>query len=849
MAFRNPVLGGSAHATGRVFSVVPIRGLLGAFLLSAFLPAMGDELRLHSGAGAGTIQLNGSNDRSQILALDSTGQDLTREVTFSIEPASVAVIDSTGFLAPRKNGVAKLVATLAGEEILTATMPIEVKRFTTPRPVSFPNDVVPVFTRQHCNAGACHAKAGGQNGFRLSLLGYEPESDYDNIVRHSRGRRVSPSAPASSFFLMKATGDIPHEGGARLEKESLEYQTILRWIESGLDYRPENDPEVERIEVFPKSIVSQPGTKQQITVTAFYSDGTSRDVTRLVQYESNLPGMAEASETGLLSIGKKTGSTAVLVRFQEHIDTCTVRIPLGAEIPPLPEPKNFIDRHIFDQLSLMGLPLSGGIDDGTFLRRVTLDIVGRIPTIEETESFLSDTNPEKRARKVDALLASADYADHFAGKWAGILRNKVDRGRDWVARDSHAFHAWIRTSLNENKPYDQFASELILASGKAYENPAVGWYRVVKDEKERMENIAQIFLGIRMQCAQCHHHPYERWSQKDYFAFTAFFSTIEQKKINKLPEEDIYFHNRKQAQSKHPVSGEWLRPQLLGAAKPIEIPETRDPRFELADWIRSDENPYFARMVVNRYWKHFFSRGLVEPEDDIRPTNPATHPELLEEIAQQFAESGFDLKQLIRTICNSKTYQRSADPNGENLGDEQNYARYYPKRMTAEILLDSVNDITGASNSFSRQPKGVRAVALPNEKGTSESEFLMMFGRPAMDTACECERTGEANLGQSLHLLNSDKIQDKLTASNGRAALLAKDTERSDEERITELYVHGLSRFPVEEELSIALNHLKKKRAQSAAGPEALSADQAEREAFEDIVWVLINTKEFMFVR
>lgn len=822
---------------------------LGFTLFGILASSQGGELRLHSGTGGGSTVLVGSDDRAQVVVTDSAGRDLTREVTYTLEPADVATIDRSGFLAPKKDGKATLIAKTSGEAPLVAKMPVTVERFGNPRPVSFANDVVPVFTRQHCNAGACHAKAGGQNGFRLSLLGYEPMSDYEQIVKHSRGRRVSPSAPENSYFLMKATGDIPHEGGARLDKESLEYQKILRWIESGLAYRPENDPDVERIDVFPRSIVTRPGAEQQLAVTAYYSDGTSRDVTRVVQYEANDAVMADSSETGLVTVGEKTGSTAVLVRFQEHIDTFSIRIPLGAEVPEMPEPKNFIDRHIFSQLKTMGLPPSPLSEDSKFLRRVTLDIAGRIPTKEEADAFLASEDPDKRAKKIDELLASPDYADHFAGKWAGILRNKVDRGRDWVARDSHAFHAWIRTSLIENKPYDQFASELVLASGKAIENPAVSWYRVVQDQKERMENIAQVFLGIRMQCAQCHHHPYEQWSQEDYFAFTAFFSTIEKKNIRKLPEEDIIFHNRKAARMAHPVTNEMLKPRLLGETASLEIPETRDPRFELSDWMRSEENPYFARMLVNRYWKHFFSRGLVEPEDDIRPTNPATHPELLEELALSFVDSGFDLKELVRTICNSRTYQLSSEPNEANLADEQNFARYYPKRMSAEILLDSINDVTWSQDSFSRQPAGVRAVALPNEKGTTESEFLTMFGRPAMDTACECERKGEANLGQALHLLNSDKIQAKLTAGNGRAAALAKEKERGDEERIAELYLHGLSRQPAPEEMAIALAHLKKKRDQSAADPEALSPEQAEREAFEDIVWVLLNTKEFMFVR
>ncbi|MCB1232290.1 MAG: DUF1553 domain-containing protein [Verrucomicrobiae bacterium] len=829
---------------------IPHRGGVLVALLAclALVPvAKGEGLTVHSGTGGDQVRLNGADDRAQIVVMAKGDRDVTRNASYTIEPTGVAEIDAGGWLRPLRNGAATLTARVGETE--TASIPISVEKFDVPRVISFPNDVVPVFTRNHCNAGACHAKAAGQNGFHLSLLGYEPENDYEQIVTHGRGRRVNPSAPEFSLVLMKACGDIPHEGGARLDKEGADYQTILAWVEKGLPFKPDDDPVVEGIDIYPQSVVTTPGSEQQLSVTGRYSDGTTRDLTRLVQYEANQPEMAEAGEDGLISIKQKTGTTAILVRFQEHIATFTATIPLGSEVKDLPKPKNFIDEHIFERLSLMGLPPSPLIDDGMFVRRVTLDITGRLPTQEETNAFLASTDPEKRARKIDELLDSTDYADFFAGKWAGILRNKVERGVDWIIRDSHAFYAWIRNSLIENKPYDQFASELIVASGKEIENPAVNWYRVVGDQKERMENLAQVFLGIRMQCAQCHHHPYEQWSQDDYYSFTAFFSTIETKNIRKLPEEDIYFHNRKAALMENPATGEKLKPRLLGAPEPVDIPAARDPRFELADWMRSKDNPYFARMLVNRYWKHFFSRGLVEPEDDIRPSNPATHPKLLEDLADHFADSGFDLKDLIRTICNSRTYQLSSMPNDQNEADEQNFARYYPKRLPAEVLLDSVNDITGAKNSFSKQPAGVRAIALPNEKGTVESEFLMMFGRPAMDTACECERTSEANLGQSLHLLNSDTIQTKLTANDGIAAKLAKETDRPDQDRLTELYLHALSRKPAEPELKIALDHLDRKRKASAADPKALTPEQAERQAWEDIVWVLINTKEFMFNR
>jgi hypothetical protein len=829
-----------------------MRPILLAAVLCALAPPRPLEaapLGVRTYAGEGAIALSGGDDCRQVLVTEGGQLDRTREARFAIAPEGIARIDSGGWLEPLADGEALLTVTLPEEGGETLAVPVSVRNAKAIRPLSFPNDVVPVFTRQHCNAGACHAKAVGQNGFQLSLLGYEPLADYDQIVRHSKGRRVSPSAPEASLLLMKASGEIPHEGGARLGKGSEDYRLVHRWIAEGLAFRPDKDPKVTRIEVFPKRLVSRPGGAQQLQVAAWFDDGSVRDITRTAQYEANEPERAEASGTGLVAFSEKPGGTAVVVRFQEHIDTFSVRIPLGGEVGELPAPANFIDAHVHRQLGEMGIPASGGISDGEFLRRATLDIAGRLPSLEETRAFLAEAEPGKRARAVDRLLDSTGYADYFAGKWAGILRNQAGRGTDWVVRDTHAFHAWIRSGLNENKPFDELAAELVLAGGRSVDNPAVTWYRVVEDTKERMENIAQAFLGVRMQCAQCHHHPYEQWSQHDYFAFAAFFSTLERKRVPKLPEEDIYFHNRKPAGMEHPGTKELLPPRLLGAEGPVEIPAAQDPRAALAAWMRSPENPYFARVLVNRYWKHFFGRGLVEPEDDIRPTNPATHPELLEELAASFVASGFDLKELVRTIATSATYQRSSEALEGNAEDEQHYARYYPKRLPAEVLLDSVNDVTGAANSFSRQPQAVRAVALPNERGTVESEFLALFGRPAMETACECERTGEANLGQSLHLLNADAIQTKLSAGNGLAARLAGAADRGDEERVSELYLRALCREPDAGERELALAHLAKKRELSAADPAKLPKEQAEREAFEDLVWVLLNTKEFLFNR
>jgi len=851
------------HFTLKLLAIVLLAGTTDAaakendsFQLTAAVtpvPSPPTTLSIHALAGdpEPVLTINGAEARQQLAVTAHTDdasmpeRDVTREVRYVPQTAGVVEVDAHGFVTPLADGTATIRTELEGAA--SVSIDIEVVNFNKNLPVSFPNDIVPIFSRSGCNTGACHAKADGQNGFSLSLFGYDPDVDFETLVHKSGGRRISPAAPENSLLLLKASGELPHGGGARLEPDSYEYRQLLRWLKAGTPYAPENDPSIERIEIFPKQRVVQPGSEQQLTVTAFMSDGTRRDVTRAVEFESNDEDMTEVDHHGVVHFAEKTGSAAVLARFQEHVDVFSATLPLGGTAPTLPAPNNFIDKEIFSQLSLLGLPASELTSDSDFLRRVTLDIAGRLPPLEESQAFFKSKDPDKRTKQIDHLLGTTDYADFFAGKWSGLLRNKINRNSDWVARSTHAFHDWIRTSIGSNKPFNEFAAELVVASGTVSENPAVAWYRAVTDPKEQMQDIAQVFLGIRMQCAQCHHHPYERWTQDDYYHFAAFFSSIGRKEVYKLPEEDIIYHNRKPAQMQNPNSGEMLKPALLGTAEPLDIPAERDPRHELADWLRSADNPYLARVTVNRYWKHFFGRGLVEAEDDIRDTNPASHPALLNALAQDFADSGFDLKHLMRTICSSRTYQLSSETNGQNADDEQNFARFYPRRLPAEVLLDSINDIAGTDNSFNRQPIGVRAIALPDDSSNKESEFLTMFGRPQMDSACECERTGEANLGQSLHLINSDTIQQKLTSGNGRAAELAKDKERSDEERLAEIYYRALARPPHKQELEIANAHLKKKRELSATDPAALPLATAEQQAFEDILWVVMNTKEFLF--
>jgi len=796
------------------------------------------------------IDLKNSRAGHQLLVTKKTGNletDITHEVDFSATPRGIAEIDAYGHMTPLKNGEVTVTATLAGTTPKApASIKVKVTNQEATPEIHFAHEVVPVFTKYGCNGGGCHGKSGGQNNFRLSLFGYEPWNDHDWLVRESRGRRLSPAAPENSLLMMKATGEIPHEGGIRLEKDSADYTTITSWIRQGMEYdrEAEADLTIDRIAVFPSERVCKPGAPQQLAVTAYFSDGSAKDITRLAIFEANQKGMAEVDERGLVTLKSQTGSTSIMVRFQEHVDVFRATIPLGEKITELPETKNFIDEEIFKKLSLLGLPPSSLSDDESFIRRVTIDVTGRLPSPQETADFLASKAPDKRAKKIDQLLESPDYAAYFAQKWSAILRNK--RTKDTYQRGTYAFHDWLREALQENKPYNQLVTEVVTASGEVGGNPAVAWFRSVKDSKEQMQDLAQVFLGIRMQCAQCHHHPYEKWSQDDYYSFAAFLSSVGRKK-GEQPDEEIIFHKRVAPVMQNPNTKVALKPSTLGG-EALDLPLSEDPRTALASWLTNEENPWFSRMLVNRYWKHFFSIALVEPEDDMRVTNPATHPALLDRLSSHFSENDFDLKELIRTICNSRTYQLSSEPNDHNITDTQNFSRYYPRRLQAEVLLDALNFVSNSKDKFTNQPDGVRATWLPDDKFNGDSFFLTVFGRPEMDSACECERVADANLAQSLHLINSDTVQSKLSHPGGRAAALAKDVKRPDKDRVAELYDYALARNPNEVELKAAQSHLLKKRERATQSEDKeMTPEKAEREAFEDILWALVNTKEFLF--
>jgi hypothetical protein len=817
------LLGGALFGTARVEAAPEPKGLGDPGVLESL--AIGPDL-----AGNGIV-VRGRDARQQVFVTGkySSGQlhDHTRKVTFETSPEGIVDVDSDGLVTPLADGDAKVVATGDGKR---AEIAVHVEGVATQIPINFGNQIAPIFTKLGCNSGGCHGKASGQNGFKLSLLGFYPEDDYEFLVKEGRGRRLFPPAPAQSLLLRKATGITPHGGGKRMEVGSYEYRMLYRWVEQGMPEGSETDPVVTGIACVPEGRVMDRGSEQQITVVATYSDGSTEDVTRMALFEPNDTEMAETTEHGLLKTLDLAGEVAVMARYQGQVATFRSTIPLGAEVASLPTKSNFIDEAVFSKLEVLGIPPSPVADDATFLRRVHIDITGTIPTDEEVQQFLADGSPDKRAKLIDRLLDSPEYADYFANKWNLVLRNKKRAAVN--QSEVLAFYRWIWDGLYENKPYDEFVREVVTASGDFEFNPPVVWYREVDEVNEQVEDTAQLFLGLRIQCARCHHHPFEKWSQNDYYGLAAFFSRVGKKNepggVVRGQVQRI-FHNEGTATATNPRNNERLAPTGLGEPA-FEVVADRDPRQFLVDWMAKPENPFFAKALVNRYWKHFFSRGIVEPEDDMRETNPPANPELLDALATHFVESGFDLKELVRTICNSSTYQLSSLPNDYNLKDKQNFSRYYPKRLSAEVLYDAFHDVTGTTVNFSGFPVGTSAVQLPDP--SVGPYFLKVFGQPQGDTACECERSQEANLAQSLHLLNSQEVQNDI--GRGRANEMSRDKERTDEQKIRELYRWVYSREPVKEELDIALAHIAKH-------------EKDPKIAYEDVVWALINTKEFLF--
>ncbi|MDP7017317.1 MAG: DUF1549 and DUF1553 domain-containing protein [Pirellulaceae bacterium] len=702
--------------------------------------------------------------------------------------------------------------------------------------ISFRRDITPILTKLGCNGGSCHGKSTGRGGFQLSLFGFSPQNDYDTISRGSRGRRIFPGAPASSLLLRKATMATPHGGGRRLAETDPEYEVLLNWISASAPGDDSLDVKLTELRVEPSAQQLTPHESTQMRVVARYSDDSERDVTRLARYKESDGSVASVDRWGVVTTHDRVGESVIIIQYQALSALSRVAVPNAALSPKSSTRidqftrRNFIDEHVAAKLKSLNIPPSDLSTDSDFLRRATLQIAGRLPSLKEVTQFIDDASPTKRSALIERLLMSGDYADHFAQKWCDVLRIKRRGQKDRIP-GTLAFHRWVRNALAGNMPYDQFVREIITATGDVKVNPTAQWYAEVRYLDRYVDDTAQVFLGTRIGCARCHHHPFEKISQDDYFGLAAFFGRVARKGgagvAERRANEAIYV--KATGEVKHPVTGQVVQPRGLGGP-PVEIAIYDDPRHALVDWMSESDNPYFARAFVNRMWSHFFGRGLVDPLDDLRVTNPSSNDALLDALANEFVQSGFDMKQVVRLIANSHTYQLSSQPLPENLADTQHHSRFYPQRLTAEVLLDAVDVATGSPSSYGGLPKGTRAVQLPDE-GYS-NDFLRLFGRPTRESACECERTAEPSLSQSLFVMNSSFIDGKLTGGGGFAAQYVKQSDHRT--NLDSLFRRVFSRPPTAEESGNALKYLR--------------SEADAKKAYANLYWALLNTKEFYYI-
>ena len=699
--------------------------------------------------------------------------------------------------------------------------------------VDFENDLQPIFTRFGCTSGPCHGKARGQGGFQLSLLGFDTDYDYDAIAKEGRSRRIFPGAPERSLLLTKPTAQVPHGGGQRLEMDGPEYRMILQWIREGMHRQVEDAPRLVKVTVVPESAILKNEQTQPLALTAHFSDESTRDVTRLAAFQSNEAAIASVADTGLVTAGSITGNAAIMARFMGQIAVCDVTIPRSEAVPAevyaaLPR-QSFIDDLVWQKLQRLNITPSESCTDHTFLRRVTTDICGRMPRPDEVDAFLSDTSADKRKQLVDRLLLEPDFADHWANKWVDLLRpNPYRVGIKAVLN----YDYWIRQRFHQRMPWDQFARELVTAKGSTFRNGGVTLFRDRRSPDEVAVLVSQLFVGVRLECAKCHHHPFEKWGQDDFYSFSAWFAKVGRKGTGVSPpisgsEEYVFAGTR--GSVKHPGTGEEMKPRALFGEAPL-TDDVDDPRDVLAQWMTSPDNPLFAQVMANRVWADLMGRGLVEPVDDFRATNPASNQPLVEALGVHFRDSGFSLTELVRVIANSHVYQLSSLPNERNIADTRNYSRHYRHRLRAEVLLDGFADISGVPQSFDAMPPGTKAKQIWTHR--TKSLFLDTFGRPDPNQDPPCERTTDSTVVQSLHLMNSEKLHADVLNDTGNAAKLAEsDTDAPALAKALYQLVYG--RNPSAEETAVV--------------HELLTAENANRRHIvEDLMWAMLNTPEFV---
>jgi hypothetical protein len=813
------------------------RVLVALTLISLAWPIRAAEYRLLPEK----IVLHGPHDRQRVVLAILDGGKIVGQYTaaakFQIQPAGIASIDADGVVWPRQNGQATL--TVQVQDGATLQVPISVGNMESSGP-SFRHEVLPMLTRAGCNSGACHGALAGKGGLKLSLRGYDPEADYYVLTRQVLGRRLDLAQPHRSLLLLKPTMTVNHGGGLRIDPDSPEYRLLADWIASGAPGPKSEEAKLVRIEVLPPMVTLKPGDKFQLLVRATYSDGRQRDVTHWAKFSSAEEGVAIVNDDGLVQV-RGYGEAGIAVWFSDLVAVSEVLVPFANRLPPdtfaRAERRNFVDDLVLKKLEALRIPPSPLCSDAEFLRRVYLDTIGLLPTPEELQQFLADPSPDKRARWIDRLLDRPEFVDYWAYKWSDLLlisSRKLPQPAVW------AFYQYVRQSVADNKPWDQFAREILTARGSNLSNGAANYFVMHRDIAELTEKTTVTFLGLSLTCARCHNHPIEKWTQDQYWALANLFSRVAQKNgdrpgeviVYDLPSGDVPHLRRGIPMPPAPPDGPAL-----------DLSDPRNRREYFAAWLTSPDNPYFARALVNRVWRHFLGRGLVEPEDDLRLTNPPTNPELLDALTRDFVQHRFDVKHLIRTILNSATYQRSSQTVAENEADDRFYSHYLVRRLPAEVVLDIYSQVTEVPTVFSQIkvgttggvagtdqfPPGTRALQLPDSLVVSE--FLDSFGRPDRSQPCSCERMSDASMSQALHLNNGQTLNEKLRAKNGRIEKWVQEKVPLDE-ALRRLYRLALCREPTQKEQQQMLAALK---------------EAQPREALEDLFWAVLTSPEFLF--
>lgn len=774
------------------------------------------------------LEITGGNRQQQlqVTAITAGGeqQDVTHQASLVLQDAAVATITGT-VIRGVADGSTNLKVSHAGQRVL---IPISVIDFKTYPPLDFRNDIVPLFSKLGCNSGGCHGKQSGQNGFRLSVFGFDPQADFDALVKEARGRRVFPAASGRSLLVAKSTGLVAHGGGQRVTPGSLDEEILTKWIEQGMPWGTDTPRKLVGIEVTPGSRQLRPLSSQQFLVTALYSDDSRRDVTDAASYTTNSLSIAQVVRGGRAETGEVPGEAAITINYMGQITVSRLLVPRpGARLTTRPEHYSTtqpIDELVWSRLKQLRITPSGPINDAVFLRRLFITTIGTLPTVDEVTTFLSDKNPDKRSHLVDQVLARSEYADYWAQRWSDILMaNPETLGN----RGAYELHRWLRHQMAINRPSNEWVHELLTATGNSGSHGPVNFYRGLRTPEEITRTVSQALLGIRMDCAQCHHHPFEIWGQEDFYGLAGYFTGLQRTAIG--DSREFIFHAGHKPTS-IPIKEIPVVTRPPGGPD-LPLDEQADPRSHLADWVTSGENPFFARLLANRIWKQLMGRALVEPEDDLRSTNPASNPPLLDYLANELVDNGFDTRALARTILLSGVFQTSSTSNATNFDDTQNFSHYPVRRIQAEVLLDAISQVTMVPEEFPGHPSGTRAIELWDNK--LPSYFLDIFGRSERKSPCECGSSGDPTMTQALHLLNAPEIEAKIQHKNGRIARIVNAGIKRDE-LISLLAYATVNRPPTAGEKKVA---------------EKLFSQEAEELAAQDFLWTLLNSYDFLFIR